>query len=207
MAAPDSASVLNMTGVWGMNTDLSDPPDELFKLQGIPWIIRQVIKFARVELAMIHTSPSTPSADADSEGEREPIDGETDLSYIHVKQTVSPGRFDTAQSYILDWKTREAAVPLFGQVAVRARYTPISEIEDEALRERLESYAGARMAIEEIVTSVKGGWETHGVWGFEEIGGQRHYTRNSITKREDQELSLRFVYDYLGSNEPEHGEV
>jgi hypothetical protein len=57
------------------------------------------------------------------------------------------------------------------------------------------------VAIEEIVTSCGGGWETRAIWGFEEIEGQRYYTRHSVTEKEEERLRLRVVYDYLRDNE------
>ncbi|KAI9768102.1 MAG: hypothetical protein M1840_005136 [Geoglossum simile] len=200
MAAPDSASILNMTGVWGMNSTLSDPLDSLFRLQGIPWIIRQVIKFATVELAMTHTPSSRPPS-IESEGEKETHINEGEASTIEVKQTVRPGGFDSTSTYILDWETREATVPIFGHVTVRARYTSFSSIEDAVLRERLEPTDGAEVAIEEIIRSAENGWESHAVWGFEEIDGKRHYTRNSVTEKGEERMSVRVVYDYLRDND------
>jgi hypothetical protein len=151
---------------------------------------------------MTHISPSSSlSPSIDSEGESETHSDEEEVSSIEVRQTVSPGNFDSVFTYILDWEAREATVPIFGHIIVRARYIPLSDIQDKALQGRLEITGGAKMAIEEIVKSPKGGWETRAVWGFEEIDGQRRYTRNCVTEKEEEKLSVRFVYDYLRDGE------
>ena len=116
---------------------------------------------------------------------------------IQVKQVVSPGGFNSQDSFILDSQPRETTVPIFGLVTVRAGYVPLAELKDTELRQRLQG-GGADVVIQEIVESKKNGWETVGTWGFEEVGGERRFTRTSVTtiKSDGTQTVARLVYDF-----------
>jgi len=162
-------------------------PGLLLKLdlqQDIPWIVRKVINFATVQLYM---KQDTCSPEACSDKESNPI------TTIHVTQIVTPGRFNSQDTYILDSVARESTVPIFGKITVAAKYVSVAEIEDAAVRTKFE----ADISIVETVRSIENGWETTSIWGIERIGGERYYVRYSLTKKGDQDLRLRLVYDFV----------
>ncbi|KAJ5827800.1 hypothetical protein N7447_004563 [Penicillium robsamsonii] len=169
MAAPLEKNTSDMTGVWVM--------------QGVPWLVRKVLAYASVTLTMTH---STEPAE----------NGSGDITKIRVKQTISPGGFSNEDDYILDSETREATVPIFGTIAMYAKYTPVAEIEDAELRARLVEGQTGAAAIQEIATNKGVGWDAVGTWGFEIIDGQRYFTRTTVTKKGDEKVSVRLVYDY-----------
>jgi hypothetical protein len=45
---------------------------------------------------------------------------------------------------------------------------------------------------------LKGDWSAEMVWGFEEVEGERHYTRRAVVKNGEKVERVRLVYDYLG---------
>ncbi|KAJ3530842.1 hypothetical protein NM208_g9142 [Fusarium decemcellulare] len=183
MAAPLEKTTADMTGIWVMNSLLSDPIDPTFAIQGVPWLVRKVLAFASVTLTMTHST--------------EPIDDSSEsVTKVHVKQTISPGGFNNEDDYILDSEVRVATVPIFGTIAMRAKYTPLPDVEDEELRTRLEEGQTGDSVIQEIATNEGVGWDAVGTWGFEMIDGQRYFTRTTVTKKGDEEVSVRLVYDY-----------
>ncbi|KAG7284210.1 hypothetical protein NEMBOFW57_010573 [Staphylotrichum longicolle] len=168
MAAPPSANILNISGTW--------------ILQGISWPIRKILSWAGVALHLTQTSaPSSP--------------GKPPVTTITAKQTITPGGFNSEEAYVLDDSVKHASLPIFGAVSVRARYTPLDEIDDAELRERLAK-DGATVAVQEFAESKGGEWKTEGVWGFEVIGGERRFTRTNITTGRGERVLARLVYDY-----------
>lgn len=121
-------------------------------------------------------------------------DGEQVVS-IRIKQVVTPGGFSSEQSYILDFRSRESTVPIFGTLSARSKYIPIDEIPDGEVRQRLAG-GGADVAIQEFAHSKTGDWVTEGIWGFEEVGGERHFTRTNVTSKDDSRVVARLVYDW-----------
>ncbi|KAG6353645.1 hypothetical protein INS49_005353 [Diaporthe citri] len=185
MAAPEDTNILNMTGIWSLNSAESDDLDATFAVQGIPWIIRKVIAYARLEIEMkqqVSDEPDTKSA-----------------TIINVKQTVRPGGFDTANRYILDGQTRHDTVPIFGAMSMKASYVSRAEVSEEAtLGREIEDPVGGdgRVAIEERSGGVNTGWQTVATWGFEEVNGERRFCKYCITTKGDQKAEARLVYDY-----------
>lgn len=56
--------------------------------------------------------------------------------------------------------------------------------------------------VQSWVTSIDGGdWTAEQIWGFEEIKGERRYTRRVVTWKGDKEERARLVYDYQGPAE------
>jgi imidazoleglycerol phosphate dehydratase HisB len=50
MAAHPSITLGNLSGVWVLNRELSDPTDTMLKLQGISKTMRQVLNYASMTL-------------------------------------------------------------------------------------------------------------------------------------------------------------
>ena len=48
------------------------------------------------------------------------------------------------------------------------------------------------------VMNDQGGWTAEQIWGFEEIGEKRYYTRRVVVRKGDQGEKARLVYDYKG---------
>ncbi|WQF76711.1 hypothetical protein CDEST_01725 [Colletotrichum destructivum] len=184
MAAPDEASILNMTGIWSLNPIESDDLGPTFMLQNIPWIVRKVISYASLELKMDQKDPAPPERPA---------------TVIDINQTVRPGGFDTANSYILDGETRHDKVPIFGAMSMRAKYVPKAEVSGEDLMgHEIEqpSPTDERVGIKEFTEGVNTGWKTTALWGFEKVNGERRFCKYCTTTKGDEKVQARLVYDY-----------
>lgn len=156
----------------------------ILEQQGIPWIIRKIINYAALELAMTQKEASASNTAVE----------------IAVKQTVRPGGFDSFNSYILDGAVREETVPIFGTIAMHADYVKAGAIaEEELLGYEIEGMKdGEKVAIREVTKSVHSGWETVTVWGFEEVQGERRYCKYCVTTKDEKTATARLVYDYRG---------
>jgi hypothetical protein len=52
--------------------------------------------------------------------------------------------------------------------------------------------------VQSWAVSQGGGWTAEQVWGFEEIDGERFYTRRVVVRKGDEVERVRLVYDYKG---------
>lgn len=52
--------------------------------------------------------------------------------------------------------------------------------------------------VQSVAISVDAGWIAEQNWGFEEINGERRYTRRVMVWKGGESQSSRFVYDYRG---------
>lgn len=52
--------------------------------------------------------------------------------------------------------------------------------------------------VQSWVVSQGGGWTAEQIWGFEEIDGDRFYTRRVVVRKEDEVERVRLVYGYTG---------
>ncbi|KAK0641437.1 hypothetical protein B0T16DRAFT_358000 [Cercophora newfieldiana] len=181
MAAPPSVNILNMSGTWTLNRQLSDNFDSTFQVQGVSWPIRKILSWAGVTLHMTQTSETSP--------------GKPPVTKINVRQVITPGGFNSEEAYTLDSSIKHSTLPIFGAVSVHSRYVPLAEIEDVDLREKLAK-DGATLAIQEFAESKGGDWSTVGVWGFEVVNGERRFTRTNTTTGRSDQVVARLVYDY-----------
>jgi hypothetical protein len=121
----------------------------------------------------------------------------TPIATIHVTQIVTPGNFNSQDTYVLDSVSRESTVPIFGKIAVEAKYTTFADIEDAEVRAKFERSSEPQTSIVETVKSMGSGWEITSVWCFENIESERRYCRYSVAHKGDQELRLKLVYDFV----------
>ncbi|KAK3369531.1 hypothetical protein B0T24DRAFT_681535 [Lasiosphaeria ovina] len=184
MAAPPSVNILNMSGTWTLNRQLSDDFDATFQVQGVSWPVRKILSWAGVALHMTQTS-DTPQGET----------GKPPVTKINVKQTITPGGFNSEEAYVLDSSVKHSTLPIFGAVSVHSRYTLLGQVDDVDLRERLAA-DGATVAIQEFAESKSSDWSTTGVWGFEIVGGERRFTRTNTTTGRNARAVARLVYDY-----------
>jgi len=180
-----------------MNKSLSDDFDPVLALQGLSWFTRKAISLATIVLT---------------------IKEYTESSIYHIDITsVASGLSTTQENRTLDWAERDHADRIFGKVQGRSRLFKTGEYQMEGpgspedaafLRaEKLkDGQTDSRFLDNEHVQSwvknVDGGdWIAEQVWGFEEVNGERRYTRRVIVWKNGQEQRARLVYDYKGQGE------
>ncbi|KAJ5151334.1 uncharacterized protein N7482_010586 [Penicillium canariense] len=197
MAAPSSRDATNLAGVWNLNRTLSDDPDKIFALQGVPWVVRQVLRYASLSLSI---SQSICLADGTFAA---PPDAHSNFDYpgdsvtiLDITQNVYPGNFNSEGIYHVNGKPQNLSLPIFGDVVMQLSYINASSISDEKLRQTLSEGSSCQVVIDEIAHNSSKGWEARVFWGFEYICDKRYFTRNAIVWKGDKTVNSRMVYDF-----------
>ncbi|KAJ5791953.1 uncharacterized protein N7518_008964 [Penicillium psychrosexuale] len=199
MAIPDSKDVPDLTGTWLLNRKLSTDPDDVFILQGVPWAVRKVLKYARLSLQIHQTTSLSAEQSTHTEGNS---NGISDLSgnlkpftTLRMTQTVNPGGFDSEGSYSVDGSKQDVSLPIFGEIKMQLKFIDKSGILDNSIRQILEAASLTDKVIQELARNTSKGWEAEVIWGFEELDGRRHLTRNISTTKEEKKVIAKMVYD------------
>lgn len=160
--------------------------------------MRKALKFANlsleIEQAISMPDGTTAELTFDDSGLNSPADA---VMILRIKQTVSPGSFDSMGTYHVDGKSQHFKLPIFGDVDMRLQYINVAEVNDECLREKLEKANPSKIVIEESAQNPGQGWKAQVVWAFELVNEKRYLTRNVSTWNEKEKLEARMVYDYL----------
>jgi hypothetical protein len=136
-------------------------------------------------------------------------------SVIHIDiVSVASGLSTTEENRTLDWVVRPHNDKIFGKVDGQSRLFKADEYEavGPATDEDLQFLLGKKLKdgstdsnyldddlFQNYVKSVGGnGWVAEMTWGFEEVKGERRYTRRSIVWKGDKSEKVRLVYDYQG---------
>ncbi|KAJ5721695.1 uncharacterized protein N7483_009629 [Penicillium malachiteum] len=193
MAAPLSKDITNLEGTWHLNRKLSDDPDQMFALQGVPWITRKALRFASLSL-QISQSISCSDVSSDSATESPSEDGGS-VTTLHVRQTVTPGSFNSETSCVVNGQFQDMSLPIFGDIKMKLQYVSTDDIKNDLMRQSFEDACASKMVIDEGAENPKMGWSAHVLWGFENIHGKRYLTRNVRTWKNDESIVARMVYD------------
>jgi len=201
MAAPPAITCTNLSGKFVMNKSLSDDIDAMLTLQGLSWFTRKAISLATVILT---------------------IKEYTAESVYHIDITsVASGLSTTQENRTLDWQERDHADKIFGKCRGKSRLFKEGEFQMEGpgtaedatfLRaEKLkDGTTDSRFLddehVQSFVTNTGGGdWTAEQIWGFEEIKGERRYTRRVVVRKGDKVQRARLVYDYQGQEKDDAG--
>ncbi|KIW15424.1 hypothetical protein PV08_05470 [Exophiala spinifera] len=194
MAAPPEITCTNLSGKFVMNKALSDDFDSVLALQGVSWLTRKAIGFATVVLTIKEYSED---------------------SIYHIDITsVASGLSTTQENRTLDWSERDHTDRIFGHVRGKSRMFKTGEyqmegpgspedaafLQAEKLKDgKTDSTFLDNEHVQSWVKSVDGGnWIAEQIWGFEEVDGQRRYTRRVLVWKDGKEQRARLVYDYKG---------
>ncbi|KAH9065244.1 hypothetical protein EDB87DRAFT_1594662 [Lactarius vividus] len=183
MAAPKDLSTLNVSAVYVMNKELSDDTDAILSMQGVSWINRTAISYGTITLYVKHYK--------DEKG----------IEHVDTDQTLT-GISGTAELRVLDWTTREHYDYLFGHVVGKSRRRNVEDIEGDFLKSGWLPDTVEHGVIASWIESdtKKSGysWTSDEVWGFEEVKGERRYTRHIkfTEKPGGKVVEARIVYDY-----------
>jgi len=197
MAAPPEITCTNLSGKFVMNKSLSDDIDPMLKLQGLSWITRTAISLATVVLTIKEYNQ----------------DGQWHIDIT----SVASGLSTTQENRTLDWQQREHKDKIFGNCEGKSRMWKTGDYklegpgsqEDVAflLAEKLkDGKTDSKFLDDEHVQSwVKNvdaaAWQAEQSWGFEDIKGERRYTRRIVVWRHGDFKRARVVYDYKGKGE------
>ncbi|KIX07493.1 uncharacterized protein Z518_02146 [Rhinocladiella mackenziei CBS 650.93] len=196
MAAPPELSCTNLSGKFTLNKSLSDDVDSMLALQGLSWLTRKAIGLATVVLT---------------------IREYTNDGILHIDITsAASGLSTTQEDRILDWQERETKDKIFGTVNGQSRMWKTGEFQmagpgsdEDATFLRAEKLKDGQTSkflddehVQSFVTNIAGGdWSAEQNWGFEDINGERRYTRRVVCWKGDKVQRVRLVYDYKGKVE------
>ncbi|KAI9429739.1 hypothetical protein H4582DRAFT_1189833 [Lactarius indigo] len=183
MAAPKDLSTLNVSAVYVMNKELSDDTDGIMSMQGVSWINRTAISYGTITLYVKHYKDENGVEHVDSDQTLVGIPGTTELR-------------------VLDWTKKDHYDYLFGHVVGKSRRRNVGDIEDDFLKggwlpDTVE-HGVIASSIESDTNKSGYSWTSDEVWGFEEVKGERRYTRRIkfTEKPGGKVVQARVVYDY-----------
>ena len=204
MASPSTVTIKDLTGKFQLNKTISDDTDALLALQGLSWFTRKAISLATVALTV-----------------KEYQDKKT---VYHVDITsVASGLTSTQEDRTLNWTDAPHSDRIFGKVVGRSRLLKLESFEMQGdggeedrkfLRaEYLKDLKTVTKFMEEDgqviqswAVSQGGGWTAEQVWGFEDVGGKRYYSRRIVVRKKTEVQRVRLLYDYKGEIAKERDE-
>ncbi|KAI1142872.1 hypothetical protein F5Y05DRAFT_366497 [Hypoxylon sp. FL0543] len=211
MAAPATKTIGDLNGRWLLNKSLSDSVEPALALQGVGWLTRKTINTTSVTLHVKqYQGPPSPPAAAG--------DGAALVTRIDIDQVAS-GIKGTTENRCLDYVFREHSDWIFGRVQGRSRWIGAADLaalvapdgeavkggwakDDFVARDWLEGDAekggpDGETHILNHVQSLDNGWTALQVWGFQDIGGERRYTRNIVVAKGDKFVEFKMIYDWI----------
>ncbi|KAJ5788783.1 hypothetical protein N7457_003773 [Penicillium paradoxum] len=199
MVVTDYEDIPDLTGSWVLNRKLSTDPDEVFSLQGVPWVVRKVLRHARLSLQIWQSTSIPPSKSTMSEGtsiESPALTEKSDsVTTLRVKQTVNPGGFDSEGCYAVDGSPQDLSLPIFGDIRTQLTIINKSDILDNCVCQILTVASLTANVIQELAHNASKGWEAEVIWGFEELDGKKYLTRNISTTKEEKKVIAKMVYE------------
>ncbi|KAG0644945.1 hypothetical protein D0Z07_9331 [Hyphodiscus hymeniophilus] len=191
MAAPPTANLKNLSGIWVTNKVLSDNPEKVLTLQGIPWLKRKIIGLATITL---HITAYVP---ADT------------LSHVDITYTLTGGIKSTPELRTLDWQEREYADETFGNLVARSKW--LADVDGDVSADggplQLSQKEGwciekvgpnGEAFIQSYLVNKKDGWSAEQIWGFAVIGDSRRHIRRIAVKKGKETKTVLQVYDWVG---------
>ncbi|EKV17541.1 hypothetical protein PDIG_14210 [Penicillium digitatum PHI26] len=195
MAIPDFKDVPDLTGTWVLNRKLSTDPDEVFVLQGVPWVVRKVLRHARLSLQICQTISLSANSNGNLKEDCDLADNLKPVTTLRITQTVHPGGFDSEGSYSVDGRLQDFSLPIFGDIQMQLQFIDRSDILEDSIRQILEVASLSDKVIQEVARNASKGWDAEVIWGFEELDGKKYLTRNISTTKEENKVIARMVYD------------
>ncbi|TBU48214.1 hypothetical protein BD309DRAFT_349362 [Dichomitus squalens] len=185
MAAPADKTTRDISGKYIMDKSLSDDNDEILRLQGVSWWTRKAISVATLYLDVKHFT-------------------EDGVEHIEIVQTLS-GVKGTTENRILDGEERPHEDHVFGAVLSTSRRVTLDEIEYDHLKKDWsdDSFADGKIIYTQAKSDTsKSGktWTAEQVWGFEQVNGEKRYTRHvRFVGPGGEIIEIRLVYQYSTS--------
>jgi len=186
------------------NKTLSDDIDPILSMQGVTWFNRTAISYATISLYVNHYKD------------------ENGVEHIDTDQRLTGGVPGTIENRILDWTPTGHYDYVFGAIIGKSRRLKVDEVEDHFLKDGWLSdtqehgvicswigsdkeKSGYSWTSDEVGSACRGIYvgidsrpSPSQVWGFEEIQGERNYTRHiKFSERPGGKVVYaRLVYDY-----------
>ena len=173
----------------------------MLELQGVGWLTRKAIAMATVTLNITHYKDDSA------------------VEHIDIDQVLTGGIPGTSERRILDWTPREHEDHIFGSVCGKSRRSKVESIDQPFLSNGwlpdtvehglIEAYAESNTPKSHMTWNVSqvrhlvspapptSRLMTAQVWGFEQVQGERRYTRHiKFMGPKQEDIEIRLVYDY-----------
>lgn len=178
----------------------------MFILQGLSWLTRKAIGLATVVVCTRTPTDQSSFFQLSIKEYKTENDWHIDIT------SVAAGVSTTQEDRTLDWQERDHQDKVFGKVKGRSRFFKAGEFvmegpggEEDAVWLRGEkNHKGEdtkfldNQHVQSWARSIGNGWTAEQVWGFEDINGERRYTRRVVVRKGDKVQRVRLVYDYKG---------
>ncbi|KAL1618574.1 hypothetical protein SLS56_010502 [Neofusicoccum ribis] len=181
MAAPADKSINEMSGKWQLERKLSTGMDEVMSLQGLSWMKIKA-------LSMISVTETC----------KQYVDDQN-VTHIDIAPTVTGGFKGHDSSHIVDGMERSVEVPEFGTVFETCRWTDLSNVDDDFLRDGWiygDGEVGGLKNLELSATMEKGSCMFKGVWGFVEVDGKRYHARKTTCTKGGKTEKCCAIYSW-----------
>ena len=166
-----------------LNSQRSTDHTEILKLQGVNYLIRTASASATIYLTITSFPPDQ----------------------VKMKQTAMSSKLPgTEEDYPLDWTWRGSKNALFGDVEGRARLIGVTEAKDQGgvVSGQIDWMwgEGEEEKLLQVEGKVKSGkWEARHLLGFENLEGEKRFTRRVFVKNDEgEELRGVMVWDWAG---------
>jgi hypothetical protein len=179
MAAPKEVTLQNLAGKWSLNKSLSDDFSQVLALQGVNVLIRKAIGAASVHLKIVQNSQNE----------------------LKMEQTATAASIPgTTEEYILDWEWRTNHDAFFGDVKGRSRWISQEEARRNGAQGGWPTDDSEGKLIQAVGKKPDDAWTATHLWGFEEVDGARRHTRQiKVVGKDEEEIQVRMVYDFVGN--------
>ncbi|KAI1637930.1 hypothetical protein F4809DRAFT_602334 [Biscogniauxia mediterranea] len=206
MAAPANKTIGDLNGKWHLNKTLSDPVEPVLALQGVGWFIRKAVSAAGITLHVKHYL----------------AEGDDAVPHVDITQVATGGIQGTTENRTADYEFREHSDWLFGAVRGRCKFVTPEELAEfletaaaegwvdpsdrdflardwlpASEAERAGAFGQGKPLFLSHVESIDAGWTATQVWGFQDVGGERRYTRNVVAANKGRFVAIKMVYDWV----------
>ncbi|KAK1142531.1 hypothetical protein N8T08_007505 [Aspergillus melleus] len=221
MAAPADITIKNLSGEWTMDKNVSDPTEPLLVLQGMGWMLRKALNMATITL-QVHshadsTDPKLLQVDIDQvvtggikgTSEHRTTDWTKREHEDHIFGRVEgqsrlfrgvKGEDGKVRPNVdIQTKTDDETVKKFlrGEVLADGSTTEGFLVDAEG-----EEYGeGEGLWLQSFVNNLNNGWTAEQIWGFENVNGERYYTRRVVVSKDGKSELARFVYTFIKRRE------
>ncbi|KAK4148393.1 hypothetical protein C8A00DRAFT_39049 [Chaetomidium leptoderma] len=179
MATPAEVRPDKLNDQWDMNFDLSDNAEPMLRVQGVPWLLRKLLGWISVRVAM-QTWTDAP----------------TGLTHFAIEYKPPLGLPSSREERVFNFEGEELTVPMLGKLRVRMRWAAADKLDeiDPFLAKGFDAGPNIHMKTEHLDIDAV----TDQVFGFEEIGGTKYHARHIVVHRGGEVERTRLVYNYAG---------
>ncbi|KAH9827720.1 hypothetical protein Tdes44962_MAKER09667 [Teratosphaeria destructans] len=177
--AADKKSMLDLTGPWKLNKELSTDATAAMDIQGIGFLTRKAVELA-AKLAPFRIKVEQK--------------GKEELIITYALMANLPAIKEELRPLKADWEEKKD--PMVGRVRLRSHWTTTAELKGKGAEVFLtEGLADDETILEAEIESLEKGFKMDQLWLME---GDRLVKRDLTISGEGKKAETRFVYEFEG---------